>query len=112
MERFPQISAVLEGNVVVSYCGSGLRTRSPAGRFSRAFLPVVPRTEQNDVPRDNLCPVLPFATLFVFPARRLELAFDVDLRAFAYVLVNDLRQTLPSISYVESVFFPGYLSVN
>src|SRR2546425_7336553 len=96
MERFPQISSVLEGNVVVSYRGGRLRAALFAGDFSAGFLPMVPRTEQDNVPRDTLRPVLPFATLFVFPARRLELAFDVDLRAFTYVLANDLRQTLPS----------------
>src|SRR6266852_7651526 len=96
MERFPQISSVLEGNVVVSYRGSGLRTRSPSGHFSTAFLPVIPRTEQDNVPSDNLCSIFLFPVLPVFPGRCLQFAFNVELRSLADVLSHDLRQTLPS----------------
>jgi len=76
---FHRFLSVLEGNVV-SYCGSGLRTRLSAWHLSAAFLPVVPRAEQDNVPGDNLCPVFPLATLLVFPTRCLQLAFDVELR--------------------------------
>ena len=41
VQRFPQISSVLEWNVVFSYCGSWFRTRLPPGYFSLTFVPCV-----------------------------------------------------------------------
>jgi len=76
MERFPQISWVLERNIVLGHCGSGLRTRLPASHFSPAFLPVIPRTEQDNVPSDNLCSIFLSAVLPVFPGRCLQFAFN------------------------------------
>ena len=104
MQRFPQISSVLEWNVVVSYCGSWFRTRLPAGYFSLAFVPVIPRTEQDNVPGDNLCSIFLFAILQVFPGRCLQLAFNVELRSLADILSHDLRQTLPSHIAVSFCF--------
>src|SRR6266852_2517097 len=96
MERFPQISSVLEGNVVVSYRGGGLRAALFAGNFSAGFLSIVPRTEQDNVPRHNLRSIFLYAILSVFPGGCLQLAFNVELRSLADVLSHDLRQTLPS----------------
>jgi hypothetical protein len=91
MERFPQISSILEWNVVVSYCGSSLRTRLPAGHFSPAFLPAIPRTEQDNVPSDNLGSIFLSAVLPAFPGRCLQFAFHVELGSPADLLSHDLR---------------------
>jgi hypothetical protein len=77
----------LEGNVVVSCCGSGLRTRLPAGHFSPAFLPVIPRTEQDNVPSDKArsgtrWPWLFLATFLWALANYAE--------AFSYLVLNTI----------------------
>src|SRR5882724_7820577 len=46
------------------------------------------------VARDNLGPVFPFATSFVFPGRCLQLAFNVELRAFAHVRLPPVKRLL------------------
>src|ERR1700688_2376508 len=104
MERFAQISSFLEGNVVVSYRRGGLRAALFAGHFSAGFLPIVPRTEQDNVPSDNLRSIFLFAILPVFPGRCLQLAFHVELRSLADVLSHDLRQTLPRPNTVPFCF--------
>src|SRR5258708_8600156 len=103
MERFPQISSVLEGNVV-GYRGGGLRAALFAGNFSASFLSIVPRTEQDNVPRHNLRSIFLYAILSVFPGGCLQLAFNVELRSLADVLSHDLRQTLPSHNAVPFCF--------
>jgi len=49
--------SVLERNVVRGYRGGRLRAGLFAGHFSPGFLPIVPRTEQDNVPGESANPL-------------------------------------------------------
>jgi hypothetical protein len=64
------------------------------------FLPTIACAEQDNVPGDNLCANFLFPVLPVFPARCLQLTFNVESRSLTDVLSHDLRH--PSVRSEDS----------